>query len=137
DLAAAYVAEMVRLEMVERFGELALTDGFEVHTTIDSKLQRAADRALVTGLETYDRNHGYRGRENHLYPAEDGSTTAWLNALATLSASNGQEPAYVQSVAERSFTALLKTGETVTVDWEGIRWAKKFINPSAWGSSPR
>lgn len=137
DLDAAYVAEMVRLEMVERYGELALTDGFEVHTTINSKLQRAADRALVTGLENYDRNHGYRGRENHLNPAEDGSITAWLNVLATIPASRGQEPAYVQSVAERSFTALLKNGESVTVDWEGIRWAKKFINPSAWGSSPR
>jgi penicillin-binding protein 1A len=137
DLDAAYVAEMVRLEMVERYGELALTDGFEVYTTVDSQMQIAADKALVSGLENYDRNHGYRGRENHMSPAADGSTTAWLEILRRTPTVASQVPAFVQSVAEQSITVLLKTGESITLDWEGLRWAKRFINPSAWGSSPR
>jgi len=137
DLDAPYVAELVRLEMVDRYGELALTDGFEVYTTINSEMQRIADQALVNGLERYDRNHGYRGRENHLRPAEDGTTAAWLDVLAATPTVAAQQPAFVQSVAERSIIALLKTGESVTLEWDGIRWAKRFISPSSWGSSPR
>lgn len=137
DLEAPYIAEMARLEMVERYGELALTDGFEVYTTVDSRMQRAANHALVTGLENYDRNHGYRGRENHMRLADDASITRWLEILGATPAVAGQEPAFVQSVSERSITALIKNGESVTLDWEGIRWAKRFINSSAWGSSPR
>jgi penicillin-binding protein 1A len=136
DLDAAYVAEMVRLEMVKRYGDLALTDGFEVYTTIDSQMQIAADKALVNGLESYDRKHGFRGRENHMSPAADGSTTAWLEILRTTPTVASQIPAFVQSVAERSMTVLLKTGESITLDWEGLRWAKHFINSSAWGSTP-
>jgi len=137
DLDAPYVAELVRLEMVARYGEQALTDGFEVYTTIDSAMQQAADTALVSGLERYDRSHGYRGRENHLPPAEDGTLTDWLNILTNTPAVAGQRPAFVQEVSERSITALLGNGDSVILEWDGIRWAKKFINPSTWSSSPR
>lgn len=137
DLEAPYIAEMARIEMEQRYGPLALTDGFEVYTTVDSRMQRAANRALVGGLETYDRNHGYRGRENHMRPADDGSVTQWLQILAQTPAVAGQMPAFVQEVSERSITALLRNGESVTIDWDGIRWAKPFITSSSWGSSPK
>lgn len=137
DLYAPYVAELVRQEMVARYGDIALTDGFEVYTTVNSSMQQAADRALKTGLESYDRRHGYRGPENHQEPAADGSTTAWLHVLASTPNVAGQEPAFVQQVTERSITALRKNGESVTLDWDGIRWAKRFISSSAWGSTPR
>jgi len=137
ELDAPYVAELVRQEMVDRYGDIALTDGFEVYTTIDSRMQSQAVQALRDGLETYDRRHGYRGRENHLRPAEDGSTDHWLGTLQRTPVIASQHPAFVQSVEERSFTVLLKSGESVTIDWEGIRWAKRFITTATWGSSPR
>jgi len=137
ELSAPYVAEMVRLEMVNRYGELALTDGFEVTTTIDSRLQIAANQALTHGLESYDRNHGYRGPENHMEPAPDGSVNQWLAILANTPAVANQFPAFVQQVEERSITALMRDGSQITLPWDGIRWAKRFINSSAWGSSPR
>jgi penicillin-binding protein 1A len=137
DLSAPYTAELVRLEMVERYGELALTDGFEVYTTIDSKMQIAANQALVNGLERYDRNHGFRGRENHMSPAEDGSTRHWLEILATIPGVGDQYPAFVQAVGERDMSVLLASGESITLEWDGLRWAKRFINSSSWSSSPR
>ncbi|MGA0805191.1 MAG: penicillin-binding protein 1A [Pseudohongiellaceae bacterium] len=137
ELSAPYVAEMVRLEMMKRYGELALTDGFEVHTTIDSKMQVAANQALIRGLENYDRNHGFRGREDHIDPARDGSVQAWLSHLSNVQTVNGQIPAFVTAVGERSLDVLLKGGERLTLDWEGLRWAKRFINNSSWTSSPK
>jgi len=137
ELNAPYIAEMVRQEMVDRYGDMALTDGFEVYTTIDSRMQALAVQAFRNGLESYDRRHGYRGRENHLRPADDGSTDHWLNALQRTPVIAGQEPAFVVAVGERDITALLRSGESVTIDWEGIRWAKRFITTRTWGSSPR
>lgn len=137
ELSAPYVAEMVRLEMMERYGELALTDGFEVYTTIDSQMQIAANNALTRGLENYDRNHGFRGREDHLEPANDSSVQHWLAHLASVPTVNNLIPAFVTAVGERSLDVILKTGERLTLDWEGLRWAKRFINTSSWTSSPK
>jgi len=61
ELEAPYVTEMVRAEMVRRFGLDAYTNGYKVVTTIDSRLQRAASTALRTALLEYDRRHGFRG----------------------------------------------------------------------------
>ncbi len=58
---APYVAEMVRAEMMRRFGPAALTDGYVVTTTIDSRLQQAANAATWRAILEYDRRHGYRG----------------------------------------------------------------------------
>ena len=60
-LDAPYVAEMVRAEMIRRFGLAAYTAGLKVTTTVDSRLQRAADDALRGALIDYDERHGYRG----------------------------------------------------------------------------
>lgn len=61
ELEAPYVTEMVRAEMVSRFGLEAYTAGYKVITTIDSQLQRAGQTALRTALLQYDRRHGFRG----------------------------------------------------------------------------
>jgi penicillin-binding protein 1A len=58
---AQYVNEMVRAEMVRRFGDAATTAGLKVTTTIDSRLQAAANEAIRDTLRAYDERHGYRG----------------------------------------------------------------------------
>jgi penicillin-binding protein 1A len=65
-LEARYVAEMVRAEMVARFGNAATTAGLKVTTTVDSRLQAAANRAMRANLLAYDERHGYRGPLAHL-----------------------------------------------------------------------
>jgi penicillin-binding protein 1A len=136
DLEAPYIAEMARLEMIGRYGELALTDGYEVYTTIDSKMQAAANKALEDGLERYDRNHGYRGRENHFNQPADKSRTAWLDILAHTPTVGRQYPAFAVKVGEQTITALMGDGHEVQLDWDGIKWAKPYINANAWGSTP-
>jgi penicillin-binding protein 1A len=61
ELAAPYVAEMVRAEVLDRFGPAAYEAGLRVTTTVDSRLQRAARTALRRAAEEYDERHGYRG----------------------------------------------------------------------------
>lgn len=59
-VSAPYVGEMVRNEIVNRYGDQAYTEGFDVYTTIDSKLQIAANQALHNGLLAYSKRHGGR-----------------------------------------------------------------------------
>ena len=61
ELEAPYIAEMVRTEMVSRYGPAAYTNGYNVYTTINADRQRAANKALRNALLGYDRRHGYRG----------------------------------------------------------------------------
>lgn len=61
ELEAPYIAEMVRTEMVARYGSAAYTGGYSVYTTINAERQLAANKALRNALLGYDRRHGYRG----------------------------------------------------------------------------
>ena len=61
ELEAPYIAEMVRTEMVKRYGSDAYTNGYSVYTTVNADRQHAANKALRNALLGYDRRHGYRG----------------------------------------------------------------------------
>ena len=142
EIEAPYIAEMVRQELYAEYGEAAYTQGFEVVTTLDSKRQRLASSALVDGLEDYyDRRHGYRGPIATFPPAAAEPAEAlqerWLETLADVPAAGNQLPAIVSAVAPRSFTALLRDGEQVTVPWSGISWAYAFRSRNeAWPPPP-
>lgn len=131
-VSAPYVAEMVRQQLYDEHGEEAYSQGFEVVTTIDGDLQLAANKALVDGLETYyDKRHGYRGATANypleLYADQNGDATeSWIEELQLIPVFGNQEPAIVTSVSDLSFEAVLKSGETVNIEWEGISWAYKF-----------
>ncbi len=79
ELEAHYVAEMVRQELYSRYGKAAYCGGYEVVTTVDSKLQQIAGAALCNGLLQYDRRHGYRGVEGNLGALP---LSAWPDRLA-------------------------------------------------------
>ncbi|WP_274584574.1 penicillin-binding protein 1A [Neisseria leonii] len=66
DQSALYVAEMVRQELYDKYGEDAYTQGFKVYTTVDTGHQRAATAALRRTLLGFDRGSAYRGAENFL-----------------------------------------------------------------------
>ena len=66
--SAPYVGEMVRAEMVKRFGNDAYTKGYAAHLTLRHDLQLAADQAVRRELIRYDLRHGWRGAQNRLVP---------------------------------------------------------------------
>ncbi|HEX5055380.1 MAG TPA: transglycosylase domain-containing protein [Gammaproteobacteria bacterium] len=80
ELDAPYIGEMVRAELVERFGESIYTSGLRIYTTVDSRLQQAANQALRNGLLDYDRRHGYRGPIKQL-PLPKGMTEIALTEV--------------------------------------------------------
>lgn len=134
EVSAPFIAEMVRQHLYDQYGEETYTRGFEVTTSINGDKQLAANAALVNGLEIYyDKSHGYRGPDANLATSASDPTAYWLEQLQTVSDYGNQQAATVTNVAERSFQALLRDGEIITVPWAGISWAKTFRNRNeAW-----
>jgi len=94
DVNAPYVAELVREKAVRMLGAKAYTDGYKVFTTIDSRLQLNAQKALIDGLLTYDKRHGYHGPEQKLDPTllSGQSDAAAASAEADSTTSEQQDP---------------------------------------------
>ena len=132
ELDSPYIAEMVRKEMVERFGEEAYTNGYSVYTTLDSKLQTAADNAVRGNLLRYDRRHGYRGAIKNV-ALTDGSVAALEKALKGVGAVADLQPAIVTSVEKKSVVVYVKGKGLVTLEWDGFSWARKFISENRRG----
>lgn len=134
---APYIAEMVRAEMFDRYANDAYTTGFDVYTTIDSELQSVANQALRNNLQAYDLRHGYRGAEQHLNlsGSEDDQT---LDALLRDHRIVGDLlPAIVTGIEEQSATLYLGEGRYETLSWEGLEWARPFINENRSGPKPK
>lgn len=60
EVDAPYVAEMVRLAVIQQFGTDIYDSGYSVYTTIDSRLQNIANQATRNGVLKYDKRHGLR-----------------------------------------------------------------------------
>ncbi|ATQ43190.1 penicillin-binding protein 1A [Caulobacter mirabilis] len=58
---ADYFVEEVRRRGLATLDDRLLKGGYYMRTTLDPRLQTAARVALMDGLETYDRRHGWRG----------------------------------------------------------------------------
>ncbi|MGJ8686110.1 MAG: penicillin-binding protein 1A [Spongiibacteraceae bacterium] len=132
DSDAPYIAEMVRLHMLSQFGRDAYEEGYSVITTVDSRLQNAANTAILDGVAEYDRRHGFRGAEQHWPLSSPTSPTEIDNAasrLKTLGAIGPWHPALVLSTQENSAKLVLATGQKTTLGWDqGLEGTFRFIS---------
>jgi len=130
EVYAPYVAEMVRQEMVARFGPEALTKGYHVTTTIDPVMQAAADVAVRKGLELYDHRHGWNKAPEQAFDlaaTEDAATAA--ARLRGIAAQAGLLPAIVLRADNGNAEVVLADGSTVLLDAASSRWTGR--NPAA------
>jgi len=114
---APYIAEMVRKEIVEQYGDKAFTLGLKVYTTIDSSLQSTASKAVRTALFNYDQRHGYRSlphQNKTEFEDSDFRKTANIHS------------AQVVSVTNEIASAKLKDGKIIELPFDNIKWARKF-----------
>ncbi|HEX9208816.1 MAG TPA: PBP1A family penicillin-binding protein [Steroidobacteraceae bacterium] len=139
ELEAPYVAEMVRAEMVRQHGPDALAAGYSVTTTLDSRLQQAANAATWRTILEYDRRHGYRGPAEQLDPAALADATALAQAFRRHPNRGSLVTAVVTGVAERSAEVVRRNGTAHTLDWDAIAWARPALDPlaDALGPAPK
>jgi penicillin-binding protein 1A len=161
EMYAPYVTEMVRADLVRRYGLDAYTDGYKVVSTINSQHQKTANDALSTALLEYDRRHGYRGpvAQNILDPLliEAGIIEDTLDpertkagrgnagglddtALAKLLSRRPRirelHNAVVLGTREDNSALLyVQNSGRVQVPWDNLKW-RPFINDNIIGGAP-
>ncbi|MEM8981587.1 MAG: PBP1A family penicillin-binding protein [Pseudomonadota bacterium] len=136
EVYAPYLAEMVRLKMLERFGDTIYSAGYRVYTTVDSKLQTAANYALENGLLEYDRRHGFRGPLATLADVSapsDALTSAEQQALRDHPEYGPLQVALVRAVGEKTATVTLRDESTRTLEFAGLSWAREYIDDDTRG----
>ncbi len=160
EIQAPYLAEVIRREMLSRFSEEEVyTAGFSVTTTLDSRLQTAANRAIQQGLLDYDRRHGYRGPAARVdwigtvaSPGEpeaaDATAADTVATAATLQTSpwdevirdypqvGGLVPALVDQIDEQEAFLFLQGIGRQRLTWEGMSWARPYIDDDTTGAEP-
>lgn len=129
EVSAPYVTEMVRREMIARFGGDVLTKGYRVTTTIDPTLQAAAQQAVQDGLETYNHRHGWRKVEQHFDLADDEDAATAAARLRGTPTQGLLIPAVVLRSGGGSADVVLRNGNTISLDAGDSRWTGK--SPSA------
>jgi len=136
EVDAPYLAEMVRRQVLDRFGNDALTEGYVVRTTVQSGRQQAAVEALRDGLVAYDHRHGWRGPEAHQdLPANSGESE-FDNLLSSYGIISGMQPGLVTASDAKQATVYLPSHESVILDLAAVAWARPHINDDRVGAAP-
>ena len=120
-VAAAHFVEEVRRQVQEQYGEDALYDGgLSIRSTIDTRLQLAAARALRSSLEAYDRRHAWRG------PLGSGDAEGDVQAQLREAAAVPQLTGWVRAMVTGTnggITLTDENGETGRLGNDDAQWA--------------
>lgn len=134
---APYLAEMVRAEMVTRYGNGSYTDGYTVFTTIDSILQNAANSSIRAALLDYTMRHGYRGPEKHFNISPTTTDEELNRILSDINTTGTLAAGIVKTVKDSSIEVFIRPGRLIEIDWDELQWARPFINENSRGPVPK
>ncbi|MFC5437371.1 penicillin-binding protein 1A [Rhodanobacter umsongensis] len=136
EVDAPYLAEMVRRQVLDRFGNDALTSGYVVRTTVQSGRQQKAVEALRDGLIEYDHRHGWRGPEAHQDLPASAGQTEYDALLSSYTGVSGLQPGLVTASDAKQATVYLSSHESAILDLAAMSWARPHINDDRVGAAP-
>jgi len=136
EVDAPYLAEMVRRQVLDRFGNDALTEGYVVKTTLQSKNQQMAVEALRDGLIIYDHRHGWRGPEAHQDLPADAGVAEYDSLLSSYTNVSGLLPGLVTASDAKQATIYLPSHENVILDLAAMSWARPHVDDDRVGAAP-
>lgn len=112
EFRADYVTEMIRQEMVKRFGEdVAYNKGFKVYATVLSTDQKAAQEAVRNNLIQYDRRHGWRGAAKLWSGSKAWDDEQIVEYLSKLPNSDPFTGVVITAVNKNSYSIMLPNGD--------------------------
>ncbi|MGA3213384.1 MAG: PBP1A family penicillin-binding protein [Terriglobales bacterium] len=122
---APYYSEEIRQFLEKKYGSEEVHEGgLRVYTSLDTTLQAAANQAVLDGLSTYERRHGWRGSLPNIIAADEKPETYtnvdWNNPI--------QPGAYLHALVTQvnHNAASLKFGHyRAVLGPADIKWTKK------------
>jgi penicillin-binding protein 1A len=132
-VSAEFLAEMVRQQVVQRFGEAAYSQGLKVTTSLYSADQAAAQAAVRKGVIDFDRRQSYRGPEdNEDLPDTDADIdTAAATALHDHPDDDDLRVAVVTHASPKEIVAILASGETLHLTGDALRGVQAGLKAKA------
>ncbi|MEO5327726.1 MAG: PBP1A family penicillin-binding protein [Magnetococcus sp. THC-1_WYH] len=129
---APHYLEHVRRTIQNEWGNgLLYQGGLDVYTSLDPRLQRAAHKAILSGLAAYDRRHGYRGPVEHLENATPDAFSSWVVQHKDEERSaTGYVKGLVTSLNKEKGVAtvvLVEGGREILLTLDGVQWARKPV----------
>jgi len=166
DVDGGHLAEMVRQEVISRYGLKAYTEGWSVYTTLDSKSQNTAKNSLLDQLYAYDKRHGWKEPINYsdIFNEQEVLSLSSLdldflfydeyinnidldlslisNKILTIFDSYPFYSSHIRSIVidvkEDEFSAINNNFEVIKVNWSNeYEWARKRISINELGSKPK
>lgn len=138
DQNALYVAEMVRQQMYEKYGDATYTQGFRVYTTVNSQDQAVATQALRKVLTNFDKGSAYRGAEGFfdLSKIPDDIRDEQIEQyLANRSAVDGMLPAVVTALNSNSIVVYIAGMGEMPIGGNSYNWIRRAINNAKLGEA--
>ena len=133
---APYFAEEVRRELAGRYGEDKLyKGGLSVRTTLDPKLQAAAQNVLRRGLENYDRRHGWRGPIVRL--PIDSNWREQFSVMKPPAGMQGWKLAYINAADDKTAQVMLQDGSRGLIPLAELKWARPWQKEQKRGPAVR
>ena len=126
-----FFTEEVRRFLFDKYGENTLYKrGLYVKTSLDSKTQDIATKALRENLEEYDRRHGWRGAIKNIK-----NVSSWKNQTSEIKFDeiNNWNLALVISIQKNFSEIELLDGSKGRILIEDTKWARKYLNADSLG----
>jgi penicillin-binding protein 1A len=120
---AEYVTEAARQLVFAQYGEEAYSRGLNVYVTVKAADQMVAYKALRKGLMDFELRQVYRGPEAFIdLPADPQQMDNRVaEALADHPDNDDLKAAVVLEASPKKVVAMLQSGDTITVQGEGLR----------------
>lgn len=131
DLAADFVAEIVRDSLYAQYQDEIYSSGLRVYTTIRKANQEAANNAVREGVLDYDSRHGFRGPEKNLNLAKilaENPSDGLNEALDDFEEFNGFIPAIVTNLSPKSVQVHTKHGDDIEITGKGLALVTRTLN---------
>ncbi len=133
DIAQAdYFADSVKSELTKLYGsDDVFENGIFVRTTLNSEYQKYANQAIKTGIESYDRRHGYRGALKNVKNFKDKTDEEIVELLNEFDPEKAHDPSWKKAIVtslekDRAFI-FTEESKIGTISLEDITWATKYI----------
>ena len=113
----SYVSEDIKRELMQHFKDNSIYQkGLSIYTSLDMDVQTLCEKSLRTGLELYDKRHGYRGPICQMTPAEMQSwkknLSSEINRLTSFPKERKNDIAVVLRVLDSSIEIGFADGRT-------------------------
>ena len=116
DADAPYVAEMARADLVARFGEDAVNDGYASTPPSMAGCRPRPNRAVQLGLIEYDRRHGYRGPLTHVSARRPPRARAQFEALLADPGTDRRSASRAGGLGRADIARGLRAGQRLRAD---------------------